>query len=238
MNLGHAPSYYANSIPLCLNTETGSITPQFHVVFDNWFSTVASDPAQLPDFNSDEWNKLFGDSTFQYLMDPIDVAAMQELSEELKQSIDSSNAEHTRNCVMEAAERLRPSSSVTKSASTTWRESKVPSDRSFQKPTFEPSLHDTVSPPTQPSFTEPILPVIPPVTSTPMSQSVSSRITPAPAPTVAPSPPVAPVPPPCCSTLTSKAPIRLLAESAVSLAPPSHFQALFASINCSSQLLK
>jgi len=31
-HLGRAPSY-ASSIPLCLNTETGSITTQFHVFF-------------------------------------------------------------------------------------------------------------------------------------------------------------------------------------------------------------
>jgi hypothetical protein len=43
---------HATSVPLVLNLETGSITPQFHVVFDDWFATVASDPAELPDFNT------------------------------------------------------------------------------------------------------------------------------------------------------------------------------------------
>ena len=36
------------------------------MVFDNWFHTIASDTSTLPDFNSDEWGRLFGDSTFQY----------------------------------------------------------------------------------------------------------------------------------------------------------------------------
>lgn len=40
---------------------------QYHVVFDGWFATVASSEDQLPDFNSPEWARLFGDSHFQYL---------------------------------------------------------------------------------------------------------------------------------------------------------------------------
>lgn len=60
---------HASSVPLVLNPSTGSITPQFHVVFDDWFSTVANSPESLPNFASDEWNKLFGDSTFQYVLD-------------------------------------------------------------------------------------------------------------------------------------------------------------------------
>ena len=56
---------HASSVPLCLNPETGAITPQFHVVFDDSFTTVASSDDSLPDFGSDEWHKLFGDSTYQ-----------------------------------------------------------------------------------------------------------------------------------------------------------------------------
>jgi hypothetical protein len=39
---------HATSVPLVLNLETGSITPQFHVIFDEWFATVASDPQSSP----------------------------------------------------------------------------------------------------------------------------------------------------------------------------------------------
>ena len=48
-------SKHATSIPLVLNPETGSLTPPFHVVFDDWFATVASSVESLPDFNSPEW---------------------------------------------------------------------------------------------------------------------------------------------------------------------------------------
>ena len=60
---------HASSVPLVLNTSTGSITPQFHVVFDDWFATVSSESESLPDFASDEWNKMFGRSTYQYVLD-------------------------------------------------------------------------------------------------------------------------------------------------------------------------
>ena len=33
-----------------------------------WFATVGTNPEDLPDFNSDEWNKLFGDSLYQYVL--------------------------------------------------------------------------------------------------------------------------------------------------------------------------
>ena len=53
---------HASSVPLCLNLETGAITPQFHVVFDEDFATVASTPADLPAFDTPAWHSLFGDS--------------------------------------------------------------------------------------------------------------------------------------------------------------------------------
>ena len=70
--VGMSPKH-ASSVPLCLNPETGAITPQFHVVFDDTFSTIATSIEDLPDFSSDEWAKLFGDSTYQYILDDDDV---------------------------------------------------------------------------------------------------------------------------------------------------------------------
>jgi hypothetical protein len=60
---------HATSVPLVLNPVSGAITAQFHVVFDDWFSTIASSVDNLPDFNSDEWVHMFGESTFQYPFD-------------------------------------------------------------------------------------------------------------------------------------------------------------------------
>ena len=63
---------HSSSVPLVLNLCTGSITLQFHVVFDDWFGSVAVSPDDLPNFNSDEWTKMFGDSSFQFLQDDND----------------------------------------------------------------------------------------------------------------------------------------------------------------------
>jgi hypothetical protein len=42
-------SLHASTVPIVLNPSTGYITPQFHVVFDDWFSTIASTVESLPD---------------------------------------------------------------------------------------------------------------------------------------------------------------------------------------------
>lgn len=55
---------HAISAPLVLNLETGAITPQFHVVFDDWFATVPADINSLPAMGTTEWDNLFGNSTF------------------------------------------------------------------------------------------------------------------------------------------------------------------------------
>ena len=68
MFVGLSP-HHASTVPLILNLDTGAVTPQFHIVYDDWFATVPSDPSSLPPFDSDEWQKLFGDSVYQYSFD-------------------------------------------------------------------------------------------------------------------------------------------------------------------------
>ncbi|MCE2996032.1 MAG: hypothetical protein LW863_10560, partial [Flammeovirgaceae bacterium] len=62
-------SKHSSSVPLCLNLETGAITPQFHVVFDEDFATIATKVEDLPDFASPQWDSLFGSSIYQYVLD-------------------------------------------------------------------------------------------------------------------------------------------------------------------------
>ena len=71
VNMGLS-SKHASTVPIVLNPSTGYITAQFHVVFDDWFSTIASTIATLPDFNSPAWATLFGESSFQYPFDDED----------------------------------------------------------------------------------------------------------------------------------------------------------------------
>jgi hypothetical protein len=77
-SMGLSPKH-TSQVPLVLNQQTGSITPQCHVVFDDWFATVSSDEALLPDFNSPEWARMFGDSEYQFPFDEEDLEAMSEL---------------------------------------------------------------------------------------------------------------------------------------------------------------
>ena len=60
---------HSSKAPLTLNLRTGKVTPQFNVVFDDWFASVSRGPNELPDFNSDEWYRMFGDSVYQYIPD-------------------------------------------------------------------------------------------------------------------------------------------------------------------------
>jgi hypothetical protein len=60
---------HMGSTPLVLNPRTRAITSPYHVVFDDWFATVGSDPDHLPDFQSPEWQQLFGESDYQYVED-------------------------------------------------------------------------------------------------------------------------------------------------------------------------
>jgi hypothetical protein len=68
MNMGLSPKH-ASTVPIVLNVSSGYITTLIHVVFDNWFTTITSAIATLPDFNTPAWSKLFGDSHYQYPFD-------------------------------------------------------------------------------------------------------------------------------------------------------------------------
>lgn len=71
---------HSKTVPLVLNPETGSITPQWNVTFDDYFTTVSMKPEDLPDFNGSEWNNLFGTHTCHFPaaafdeLDPMDSA--------------------------------------------------------------------------------------------------------------------------------------------------------------------
>ena len=62
-------SKHASSVALELKPNTGYITSQYHVVFDDWFATIATTLDSLPDFNSPQWSQLFGNSSYQYIGD-------------------------------------------------------------------------------------------------------------------------------------------------------------------------
>ena len=61
---------HATTVPLILNLSTGSITPQFNITVDNWFSTAATSDEDLPAFNADEWASMFGTHTCHFPDEP------------------------------------------------------------------------------------------------------------------------------------------------------------------------
>ena len=69
--LGFSP-FHASTVPLVLNPRTGSITPQYHCVFDDWFATLATSIDDVPDFMTAQWQTLFGDSEYQFPADNTD----------------------------------------------------------------------------------------------------------------------------------------------------------------------
>ena len=62
-------SDHATNVPLILDPSTGSITPKFHVIFYDQFNTVTATEDEMPDFSSNAWYKMFGDSVHQYHVD-------------------------------------------------------------------------------------------------------------------------------------------------------------------------
>ena len=66
--LGFSPSH-SSTVPIVLHNRTLHISPQFHVVFDDWFSTVIASDAEFPDDPPPGWYDLFRDSRYQYVFD-------------------------------------------------------------------------------------------------------------------------------------------------------------------------
>ena len=96
MYMGVCPNH-SHHVPTVLNIRTGAITSQYHVVFDDWFSTVPSSPSEIPNFNSDDWKKLFGDSKYQYHEDNDDSDELSTVYETLpnhQSRIEASNRKY------------------------------------------------------------------------------------------------------------------------------------------------
>ena len=104
MNMGLSANH-SSTVPLVLNLATGYINSQFHIVFDDWFATVAASAEALPDFNSPEWADMFGDSTFYFNFDDDeeDSAGVVEPNPDLPEALARSHQ-----AVSQAMEHHRP----------------------------------------------------------------------------------------------------------------------------------
>jgi hypothetical protein len=104
MYLGRADKY-ASSVYLVLNIATGSITPQYHVVLDDWFATVSASATTLPDFGTDAWQRLFGDSELQFPLDDEDIPLLHLLRDDLENSVDTLRHAMAQDKVLDALHR-------------------------------------------------------------------------------------------------------------------------------------
>ena len=69
MFMGSSP-HHATSAPLVLNLTTGAITPQYHVVFNDWFATIqVTSQAQNNILSQNVWTTIF-DNAFNFLHSP------------------------------------------------------------------------------------------------------------------------------------------------------------------------
>ena len=91
--MGLSPKH-SSTIPLVLNPGTGAITPQYHVVFDNEFTTIGTNEDSMPDLNSDLWAKLFGDSSFQFVFDDESEVHIADLPDEEDRTLRPSTLNH------------------------------------------------------------------------------------------------------------------------------------------------
>ena len=65
---------HASNVPLIRNVNTGSIGPQCHVVYDNWFETIAvNEEEETPP----EWDVIITNSRFEADLDPEDKERLQ-----------------------------------------------------------------------------------------------------------------------------------------------------------------
>jgi hypothetical protein len=95
VNMGLSKKH-ASTVPLVLNPETGYITPQYHIVFDDWFATVATNVDALPDFNRTHWARLFGNSKYHFPFDKDDTDNTTEEARMDSQATEAVNKNQTR----------------------------------------------------------------------------------------------------------------------------------------------
>ena len=80
IHMGFSPDH-SKDAPLVLNPATGSLTPQWNMVYDDSFSTISSSIADLPDFTADSWHNLFGTHTCHIPMEettPLEETTLKE----------------------------------------------------------------------------------------------------------------------------------------------------------------
>ena len=78
LHLGWSPKHAA-SVPLVLNLRTGNVSSQFHVVFDDWFSTVSTEELSTDEpLDGELWTDLLMNERFQFMFDETDAMELDD----------------------------------------------------------------------------------------------------------------------------------------------------------------
>ena len=81
--------------------------PQYHVVFDDEFTTIGTNEDSLPDLNSDLLAKLFGESFFQFVFDDESEEHIADLPDE-EDPYASALYDHRRSTILAARDTVTP----------------------------------------------------------------------------------------------------------------------------------
>ena len=78
--LGISPEH-SSSVGRILNLRTGHVSPQFHVVYDDLFSSVSSDDSQVQIIKQEDWDRLLelgSDENLVEGMNPKDIPPLHK----------------------------------------------------------------------------------------------------------------------------------------------------------------
>ena len=196
---------HSSTVPLVLNPATGAITPQYHLVFDDEFTTIGTNEDSLPDLNSDLWATLFGESSFQLVFDDESEELVADLPDE-EDPYASALYDHRRSTILTARDTVTPVIPLPVSPPPT---TPFPSHPPSTTPNDPPLV---VPPPAPPSLSQreipsqskrvPIFSPVPtpsPRAAPPVSSTPTFSPSPPPSPPMATSPPLpkvsSPIPP-------------------------------------------
>jgi Reverse transcriptase (RNA-dependent DNA polymerase) len=68
--------HHSSIVPLILNLSTLSITPQYHVIFDDWFTSISNSGEIDP--TNPIWDVLFSSSRYRYIFDENDDVSLND----------------------------------------------------------------------------------------------------------------------------------------------------------------
>ena len=79
VHLGRSPQH-ASTVPLILNPASGCISPQYHVVYNDWFSSVSTDEKGPEEFDMSTRTSFFLDNKYLAEFDENEDALLDDVT--------------------------------------------------------------------------------------------------------------------------------------------------------------